>query len=157
VEAGVNTSYWEAYIRARVRVDPVTGCWNWTLSCFPPGYGQSGAARSAGLDQYAHRLAFTAFKGPIPKGKLVRHWRCHNPPCCNPAHLVLGTRRDNMLDNLRAGLPHTIKLTPAKVARIRKLIAKGEKQRVIAEKFGVKRTAINRINTGRRWATTQHV
>lgn len=33
----------------------------------------------------------------VPAGRVVRH-TCDNPPCCNPAHLVVGTPRDNSRD-----------------------------------------------------------
>jgi len=142
---------WRAYIRQRIKVDPKTGCWVWQLSRFAQGYGQAGNAKYFGLDRYAHRVSYSVFKGPIPPGLKVRH-KCHNPPCCNPAHLLLGTQRDNMLDNLRSGLSITMKLTPAKVARIRQLLMQGMRCNVIATQFGMSAKAISHIKTGRRWA-----
>jgi hypothetical protein len=47
---------------------------------------------------YAHRVAYELFVGPVPDGMFVCH-RCDNPPCCNPAHLFIGTAKDNAVDS----------------------------------------------------------
>ena len=37
-------------------------------------------------------------RGPIPRGMILCH-RCDESRCCNPDHLFLGTRGDNMADH----------------------------------------------------------
>lgn len=50
----------------------------------------------------AHRQTWVFTHGQIPHGLHVLH-RCDNPPCCNPAHLFLGTNLDNIADRVRKG------------------------------------------------------
>lgn len=83
------------------RVARSDGCWLWTGGTGPRGYG---VVRYQGAAFRAHRLAWILTHGPIPEGLFVCH-HCDNPPCCNPAHLFLGTGADNMRDmaNKRRG------------------------------------------------------
>jgi hypothetical protein len=67
------------------------------------GYGRLGFGGHNGGVGWAYRIAYQLTKGPIPKGYDVRHFVCHHPPCCNPKHLILGTRVDNVSDMVAAG------------------------------------------------------
>ncbi|MFI7231123.1 HNH endonuclease [Nonomuraea angiospora] len=48
----------------------------------------------------AYCLARGLVKAPA-SGHVIRHL-CNNKPCCNPAHLLLGTHQENALDRLAA-------------------------------------------------------
>jgi|SRR6478736_2190505 len=146
---------WREYIRQRVKIDPKTGCWLWQQHRDKHGYGHSTHAYNHGLDQEAHRAAYHVFKGRIPKGKQVRH-QCHNPPCCNPDHLLLGVQKDNVADNVRDGrvLNGQTLLTRAQVLEIKRLLkarALTLSNRAIAKKFGVCPATITLIKTGKNW------
>jgi hypothetical protein len=75
------------------------GCWSWAADLNNTGYG---VVRTHGRLLLAHRLSWEIHRGPIPDGLCVLH-ECDNPPCCNPAHLFLGTKPDNNRDRARKG------------------------------------------------------
>lgn len=81
--------------QAKCEVDPLTGCWNWTASKLPSGYGRFsfGGDDNMGL---AHRWSYEYFKGPIPEGNHIDHL-CRNQSCVNPAHLDAVTPRENLI------------------------------------------------------------
>lgn len=129
-------------------------CWPWQGFRYK-GYGRvavtvDGAVRVIG----AHRIAYEAAYGPIPAGLTVLH-RCDNPPCCNPAHLFLGTNTDNNADRDAKGRQAkgerqgAAKLTAQDVVLIR---ASDETFVVLAERFGVSAITVAQASRGATWS-----
>lgn len=144
-------------------------CWPWVGGRTTAGYG---SVQWDGGVQYAHRIAWRLTAGPIPASIFVCH-RCDNPPCCNPAHLFLGTHADNMVDKVAKGrvargeasgprrhperMAHgathwRVKLTEADVLAIRERAASCETRRSLATAFGVHESCINKIIRREAWA-----
>lgn len=147
----------ESATRFWAKVDKSGDCWEWQGIRQRQGYGR--VRRDKKL-VYAHRLAYELTYGPIPDGLLVCH-HCDNPPCCNPAHLFLGTNADNMRDcaeKRRHFTPDGIctnkqgKLTPPQVQAIRDAY---EVDPFAAERlaysFGVTPLTVRDIVQGRTW------
>jgi len=98
-----------AHIKAKVVIDPVKGCWLWQGFVHPMtptkhgfsvgGYGTVGYR---GRSRPVHRVVWTILKGAPPKKMDVCH-ECDVRHCCNPDHLWLGTRRQNMQDMAAKG------------------------------------------------------
>lgn len=132
-----------------VQVDrgPAAVCWPWRAGRKSQGYG---TLRWRGPVVSAHRIAWEIVNGPIPSGLLVLH-SCDNPPCCNPAHLFLGTIADNNHDCqakgrrpvMRGSTNGNARLTDVQVRAIVGLWATGRwKQRDLATRFGVSQRAV---------------
>lgn len=139
------------------------GCWLWHGAKGPDGYG---VVRRGGKQIKAHRYAFWLAHGHIAPYKhsngsdnLVVCHRCDNPLCVNPAHLFLGTPKDNVQDAVRKGRKiglrgercPTRKLTSEQVMEIRRLYADGVFQKDLSRRFGVKQATIADIVNGRTW------
>jgi hypothetical protein len=77
-------------------------CWEWMAARYGSGYGAFRIGGRSGSNHHAHRVAWTLTNGEIPDGLFACH-HCDNPPCCNPAHLFLGTNLDNMRDMFAKG------------------------------------------------------
>lgn len=138
------------------RLERGPACWEWTGTRRESGYGElQTGSRERRKRLAAHRVAWELTHGPIPDGMLVCH-TCDNPPCCNPAHLFLGTHGDNMRDKCAKGRGGynrgeacgKAKLTAADVRVIRTLTGSN---RQVAACYGVTHTAIQDIRRGRTW------
>lgn len=94
------------FIHDNVTIDPVTQCWNWNKSVTSAGYGQFTRNKKYWT---THTFVYTQMHGEIPKGSVIRH-TCHNTKCCNPAHLIIGSHRDNYHDSRDVHLKASKKL-----------------------------------------------
>jgi hypothetical protein len=156
------TRFWE-----RLQPGDPGDCWEWPGSRSPAGYGYVTIERKG---HRAHRLAYRLAKGAIPAGLFVCH-RCDNPPCCNPAHLFLGTHTDNVRDcrdkgrlkpppwknrkhTARGERQGSARLTEQAVRDIKRLLPH-EGDTAIARRYGVSRRSIRFIRTGETWAWVQ--
>lgn len=130
-------------------------CWPWVAVTGTGGYGHFSIQ---GRMARAHRQAFILTNGPIPDGLDCCH-KCDNPPCCNPAHLFIGTTSENLNDCVAKGRYnrpngercHLAKLTAGKVRTIRKLFAGGTKRATIARRFGVTWESIDAVVKRKSW------
>jgi len=77
-------------------------CWAWIGPTDQNGYGNIDLDGAKNGRIKVHRLSWEISKGPIPKGKVVMHI-CDNPNCVNPAHLRIGTQKDNIRDRSSKG------------------------------------------------------
>jgi hypothetical protein len=72
-----------------------SGCWLWTASLNPTGYGAFGLGGRAGRMHVAHRVAYEWIVGKVPAGLELDHL-CRDRRCVNPAHLEAVTHRENV-------------------------------------------------------------
>lgn len=91
----------EQRFEARYVIDPVSGCYLWMGKPSLAGYGQHSIN---GKPVRAHRYSYERSKGAIPAGMNVLHSvGCVSRLCVNPAHLRIGTHKDNAEDSQLAG------------------------------------------------------
>lgn len=69
---------------SKIIVEPVTDCWLWAAAKDRDGYGRFQIIHSK--SEEAHRVAFEALRGTIPKGLQLDHL-CRTRHCVNPDHL----------------------------------------------------------------------
>lgn len=144
-------------------------CRVWTAGLDADGYGRF---RFAGEKRPAHRAAYAHHHGSVRTDRLVCH-SCDNPPCCNPAHLFLGTPLDNSTDMVkkkrqavgdtcgvrlhpetrpRGTAHHHSKLTSEIVIQMRALHASGKMTPLqIQTKFSVSSGAVWAVIHRRTW------
>lgn len=129
------TEFWK-------RVRKGDGCWEWTGTKKPGGYGN---AYWGGKMEGAHRVSYKIHHGPIPDGLEVCH-NCpegDNPACVRPDHLFAGTRLQNMQDAAKKGRT-TRKLSMSQITELRARRSAGETARALATAFGINQSTVFR-------------
>lgn len=156
---------------ARVKLGAENECWEWTGACHTFGHGavnvgvrpfEWGEATLGPGNMVTSRVAWVlANRRNVPEGMVVMH-SCDNPPCCNPAHLTLGTRLDNNQDCHRKGrysritrvrgeASYNAVLTKEIVVEVKRRLERGEYPRAIAGSLGVSRYAVEAVRNGLTW------
>lgn len=134
-------------------------CWEWKSKSGTNEYaGSRWNNKSIGCHRKAYELWF---RTSIPSDMFACH-SCDNPPCCNPYHIFIGTRQDNVDDRERKGrnkMPHSKgeehgqnKLTEQQVLDIVKLYKNSNHSYyTLAELFNVSFGNIRKIIKGQTW------
>ena len=132
-------------------------CWLWNGSLNANGYGQFTWVTAGKRTHIATRIAYRLVNGEIPPKMFVCH-SCDNPRCVNPAHLWLGTAKDNMQDaskkgrirsgGLRGEAHGCAKLNEISVREIR---ASNLPRKALANHYGVTPEAISLIVKRKTW------
>lgn len=151
------TRFW-----AKVKRGTADECWNWQGSrCgLHAEYGQT---YYEGHRITAHRGAWLLTSGMLPLPGLEICHTCDNGLCCNPAHLWIGTHKQNMEDKIAKGRANfaigsragQAKLSEFEIAQIKRLLVSGLSQRKIAAQFNVSQPTISYIKNGLHWSHTE--
>jgi hypothetical protein len=143
-------------LMARAIPVPFSGCMLWEGRISNYGYAEIGNAETR---HRVHRLIMGYTLGrALAKDEIVCH-KCDVPSCINPAHLYVGTPRDNVRDCVTRGRKHLPKgelhglaiLTAEAVREIRSYPRRRVDRKMLAEKFGVKENTISQVRNGTSW------
>jgi hypothetical protein len=127
-----------------------TGCRIWNGRIGLNGYGVMIMDNKA---IYAHRAAYLVHNGSLDDVPLIRH-KCGVRCCTEPTHLAAGTHHDNAMDRIGHGtMPYGEKGSKAKLTESQavSIIADSRGHAEIAAEYGVDKSQVSRIKSGKRW------
>lgn len=135
----------------------VNSDWQWTGTKNKAGYGK---ILYNGRMDYAHRVSFELFNGPIPDNMQVLH-ACDDPGCVDPDHLHLGDQKTNIHEMMDRGRYHHIvfkgqdhgraKFSNEQIREIRERVKNGCSYTELSREYHVVVTTISNIITGKSW------
>ena len=144
------------YFWSLIDIKSPNECWPWKgKKLSMAGYGHF----LFGEKMYrAHRIALVLSGTSIPSGKIVMH-TCDNRICCNPAHLVVGTQKENMDDMRNKGrgcdpprrvgeASGTSVLNEEQVRYIRNSPLSGQE---LSSRFNVSKSCISEVKSRKTW------
>lgn len=134
-------------------------CWPFIGAISSGGYGN---VQFEGKVQGSNIVAWTIAHGPVPKHpdpkqtNCVLH-RCDHRPCCNEAHLFIGTKDENAKDMAKKGrhARHRLgaqKFTPETAVEAFNLVMSGHGKREVAKQFGVSHKTVQALSSGAIWS-----
>jgi len=132
---------------------PVEGCWEWRHTlCY--GYGRIYTTHTGRKRGYgAHIVSHQIFNGPVPDGLHVLH-SCDNPVCVQPAHLSVGTQRQNlreMVERKRSTAGEKCSYAKLSDQTVRDIRSSTESSAVWGDRLKVSSSLIRRIRRGENW------
>jgi hypothetical protein len=142
-----------------IRVNTDTGCHEWIRGRDKDGYGllkvNKGDRR---ITVRAHKVIYEHCVSQVPEGGCVLH-KCDVRFCVNPAHLYIGSQRQNVSDMYERGRQNTVKgakhprarLNEAQVREIKQQLAAGAGTAQLGRLYGVCSQAIYAIAKGNSW------
>ena len=135
-----------------------SGCWEWTGGKDKDGYGTFIGRHQGQLFKRAHRWSFAFHNDQtIPKGSSVCH-SCDNPSCVNPAHLWLGSTKENQQDKWKKGRGGIRKGEDSQHAKITNdqalaIISDPRPYARIAADYGISSGTVGDIKSRKSWAS----
>lgn len=137
--------------------EALTGCWLCWAAPNNKGYPRFNVCHQI---VYAHRFAWEQANGrKLREQECVLH-RCDTPACVNPAHLFVGTHKDNAIDREAKGRgrqPRGLGNARAFLSddQVRAIYADRRKARIVAAEYGVRINYVYAVHCGmaRRFAT----
>lgn len=127
-------------------------CWPWN---YVKGHAGHGRMWAGGRNTLASHIALHLDGRPRAGGLAALH-SCDNPECVNPRHLRWGTQLENIADRVSRGRNRSptgedsgrSKLSYEQVLMI---ISDNRSSRFIANDYGISRSMVCRIKSGKAW------
>lgn len=132
----------EYFIEKYVAYEPMSGCWIW-MGGFSDGFPKvylNDQSLQAGRAIYQHEKGI---KLKLKKELLFYH--CGNKHCVNPNHAIVSTKPNSYEKQVK-------KLRKEDIQPIRDLAKSGVPHTIIADKYGVTKSGIEGILSGKSWS-----